>query len=338
MIVDVTRFVAEERAFWRELEELLGEIENSPERALTFREVERLHYLYERSSADLSRLGALAGDPRLHAYLEGLVARAYSEIHETRAPFRLSWRAIVLAFPRAFRRRFQAFRLSLAATIVGCAFGAFAMLADPAAKAVLMPFPGLMDSPARRVAREEAAKTDRLRGGRATFSAQLMTHNIYVTSLAMAAGITWGAGTLIVIFYNGVILGAVAADYIAGGQGLFLAGWLLPHGSIEIPAILIGGQAGFLIAGALIGWGSGETRAGRFRAVGPDLFALIGGAGALLVWAGLVESFVSQYHQPVLPYSLKIVFGLCELAALSLFLGAAGRGGAGGETQPRARA
>ena len=45
----------------------------------------------------------------------------------------------------------------------------------------------------------------------------------------------------------------------------------------------------------------------------------------MLVWAGLVESFVSQYHQPVLPYALKIGFGVCELAALTAFLGWAGR-------------
>jgi uncharacterized membrane protein SpoIIM required for sporulation len=325
VIIDVARFVTSERAYWSELESQLAQIENSPERTLTLREVVRLHYLYERCSADLSRLGALASDPRLRSYLESLVARAYAEIHETRAPFKLSWRSIVMAFPRAFRRNLGAFRLSLAATLAGCAFGVFAVLQDPSSKAVLMPFPGLMESPAKRVAREETSQTDKLHGAHATFSAQLMTHNIQITMLAMASGITWGVGTLILLFYNGVILGAVVADYIAGGQGVFLAGWLLPHGSIEIPAILIGGQAGFLIAGALIGWGSGETRAERFRAIGPDLFALIGGAAALLVWAGLIEAFVSQYHQPVIPYSLKIAFGVCELAVLAIFLSAAGR-------------
>jgi len=140
-----------------------------------------------------------------------------------------------------------------------------------------------------------------------------------------AAGITWGAGTLIVLFFNGVILGAVAADYITGGQAAFLAGWLLPHGSIEIPAILLGGQAGFILAGALIGWGGRSSRSERFRAVAHDLFAIIAGVAALLVWAGLVEAFISQYHQPVIPYSLKIGFGVCEMLALAAFLGWAGR-------------
>jgi uncharacterized membrane protein SpoIIM required for sporulation len=166
---------------------------------------------------------------------------------------------------------------------------------------------------------------DRMKGVKASFSAELMTHNIQVTVLTMALGMTWGVGTLIMLFYNGVILGAVATDYIIGGQGVFLAGWLLPHGSIEIPSILIGGQAGFILAGALIGWGGRATRVERLRAVSHDLFAIVAGAGCMLVWAGIVESFVSQYHQPVLPYALKIAFGCCELTALTFFLTWAGR-------------
>ena len=53
------------------------------------------------------------------------------------------------------------------------------------------------------------------------------------------------------------------ADYISGGQSAFLAGWLLPHGSIEIPAILLGGQAGFLVAG-------GADRMGQPRRAVPS--------------------------------------------------------------------
>ena len=58
----------------------------------------------------------------------------------------------------------------------------------------------------------------------------------------------------------------------------------------------------------------------------PDLFAIVAGAAVMLVWAGMVEAFVSQYHQPVIPYALKIAFGVCELIALTGFLGWAGRG------------
>jgi uncharacterized membrane protein SpoIIM required for sporulation len=325
VIVDIPRFVAAERPYWDELQALLEHMDAEPEHRLTLAEIQRLHYLYERCSAGLARLDTFSTGAALRGLLESLVSRAYSEIHETREPAKIRWKALLTAFPRAFRRHLGAFSLSLGITLLGCAFGWFAIRMDPHSKAVLMPFQGLLNSPAERVHEEETAKTDRLSGAKASFSAELMTHNIQVTVFTLALGMTWGVGTVVLLFYNGVILGAVAADYVAAGFGTFLSGWLLPHGSIEIPAILLGGQGGFILAGALIGWGERTARSARLRAVAPDLFAIVGGAAAMLVWAGLVEAFISQYHQPVLPYGLKIAFGACELAALTAFLGWAGR-------------
>ena len=117
-----------------------------------------------------------------------------------------------------------------------------------------------------------------------------------------------------------MILGAVCLDYMLDGQTVFLFGWLLPHGSFEIPAILIGGQAGFVLARALIGWGTRDGIRSRLRAIVPDLATLIGGVALMLVWAGIIEAFFSQYHAPVLPYWLKITFGAIELTLLTAFL------------------
>jgi uncharacterized membrane protein SpoIIM required for sporulation len=101
-------------------------------------------------------------------------------------------------------------------------------------------------------------------------------------------------------------------------------GWLLPHGVIEIPAILIAGQAGLLLGQALIGWNSKETVNQRLRSVTGSLVTLISGAALLLIWAGIIEAFFSQYHEPILPYQFKIVFGLLEFLALLTFLTFAG--------------
>ncbi len=144
----------------------------------------------------------------------------------------------------------------MAITLVGCLFGGLALALDPDAKAVIMPFEHLQGSPSERVAREEQSGNDRLAGERGRFSAFLMTHNTQVAVFALALGATWGVGTILLLFYNGVILGAVAVDYILAGQTQFLAGWLLPHGSFEIPAILIAGQGGLILGRAIIGWGT----------------------------------------------------------------------------------
>jgi uncharacterized membrane protein SpoIIM required for sporulation len=326
VIIDLERFVAEERKYWTELEKILARLEEDVAAAMSLEDVMRFHYLYQRASAGLARVKAAAPDPDLRLYLETLVGRAYGEIHETRqrphkfAPF--AW--FFGTFPRTFRRHFAAFRLTLAAMLVGSLFGAATLALDPADKEILLPFEHLLGSPAERVAREERQANPELEGRKVTFSSQLMTHNTQVAIFSLASGVTWGVGTLLLMFYNGVILGAVAFDYVTAGKSAFLMGWLLPHGAVEIPAILLAGQGGLVLAGALLGRGSGIPLGGRLRLVWADLVTLIGGVAIMLVWAGLIEGLFSQYHEPVLPYGLKIGFGVVELAALTLFLGLAG--------------
>lgn len=327
MIIDLHKFSAAERPAWQELEKLLDRLESEPGLRLNLEQARQFHYLYERTSAALAKLVTFSAEPELRRYLEALVARAYCEIHETRGQQKrfspLHW--FLHTLPQTFRRHVKAFQLSLAVTMVGCLFGAGALAFDPESKSVIMPFSHLNGDPADRVAREESAQRDHMAGGKSSFSSELMTHNTQVSISTLALGMTWGIGTIVALFYNGVILGAVALDYVRAGQTQFLLGWLMPHGVIEIPAILIAGQAGLVLAHALIGWGRRDRLAARFRAIAPDLVTLIFGVGVMLVWAGFIESFLSQYHQPVIPYAVKITFGVIELVLLVLFLARSGR-------------
>ncbi len=326
MIIDLQRFLQTERPYWTELESFLNQLEAEPNLVLSLERLRHFHHLYERTAADLAKITTFSSEPETRRYLENLVARAYGEIHETRVKARrfspLQW--FLKDLPRTFRRHLGAFGLSLGITLAGCAFGTLALALDPASKQVLMPFAGLQGDPTKRVAEEEKMKQDRLEGHRPDFSAGLMTHNTRVSIFTMALGMTWGVGTIFMLFYNGVLLGAVAFDYIRAGQTTFLLGWLLPHGVVEIPSILIAGQAGLVLARALIGWGRQIPLTARLREISHDLVTLIFGVAVLLVWAGFVESFLSQYHEPVVPYSAKIAFGLVELSLLTLFLAKSG--------------
>jgi uncharacterized membrane protein SpoIIM required for sporulation len=291
-------------------------------------EIQRFHYLYERVSADLARLATFTSERDTRTFLESLVARAYGEIHEIREkPHRfrpIRW--FLRTFPQTFRRHLWAFNLSAAITLAGILIGGLLLACDPSSKEALLPgFDDLMQSPSERVAQEENVLHDHLKGRKAQGAAWYMTHNAGVAIQTLALGITWGIGTVIMLFSTGIMIGAIAVEYILAGQTAFLVGWLLPHGSVEIPAILLAGQAAFVLAGALIGWGKKVTLRERFRRISSDLVTLIFGVAVLLVWAGAVEAYVSQYHKPALPYSLKIAFGCVELVLLTIFLACSGR-------------
>jgi uncharacterized membrane protein SpoIIM required for sporulation len=328
VIVDLPRFVAEGRPRWVEFERALERHAADPDAARPLAELERFFELYESSAADLARLRSLAAPPEMATYLEALVARGYAEIHHREPRWRprtllaAAVRFVTIRFPRTFRRHAATFALSCAATVVGAVFGAAAVAIDEEAKPALLPFSHLLGDPAERVRQEETIEADG--GGHAAaeteFSATLMTHNTRVAIFSLALGLTFGVGTLILLFYNGIVLGAVILDYLRAGQATFLAGWLLPHGVVEIPAFLIAGQAGLLLARTLLGQGSRDPLQVRVRAVADDLVALIGGVALLLVWAGVIEAFLSQIHEPRLPYAVKIAFGLVELGALVWWL------------------
>jgi uncharacterized membrane protein SpoIIM required for sporulation len=328
VILDIERFQAQALPRWRDLESLLAALESRPDRRLSPAEAEQLQELYAQIAADLNRVthGALAHE--LRQYLERLVARAYSELYyappvrsEIWQPIR--WLRIFTAFPETFRRHARYFALAVLITLLGCALGGLAVRYDPASVDVLLPADYLRN-PGQRVHEEEqgqgqqhldSAQTE------AAFSAQLIRHNIQVALLAAALGVTFGIGTALLLFENGVLLGAVAVHYTQQGFGLFMTAWLLPHGVFEIPSILIAGQAGFYLARLLL-----RRREDRnVRQSMREWLVLVAGLAMMLVWAGLMEAFFSQHHAPVLPYGFKVAVAAAELVLLTIYLLMIGR-------------
>jgi uncharacterized membrane protein SpoIIM required for sporulation len=304
-------------------------LESRPDRRLTPAEAEQLQQLYGQAAADLNRVthGALA--PELRQYLERLVARSYAEAYyalptrsEIWQPRR--WLRIFTAFPESFRRQSRYFALAVLITVLGCALGGLAVHYDPVSVDVLLSADYLRN-PEQRVHQEERGKGDHPESTQieAVFSAQLIRHNIQVALLAAALGVTFGIGTALLLFENGVLLGAVAVNYTQRGFGLFVTAWLLPHGVFEIPSILIAGQAGFYLAHLLL-----RRREDRdVRQTMREWLVLVAGLAMMLVWAGIMEAFVSQHHAPVLPYGFKVGIALAELLLLTLYLLLTGRRG-----------
>ena len=328
MILNVRKFIAVEQPFWLELEALLDKRKQLGAGG-GLDELRRFNYLYERIAGDLVKLRTFSGEKKLQAYLEGLAAAAYAEIYAAR-PRKIRFRPLHWLFntyPRAFRAHIGAFLLALALISGGAIFGGVATMVDPQAHEAIVPaqFSHLQQRPDERVAQEEKKKPREAAGAdnEAAFAMYLINNNIKVSIMALAFGAVYGIGTIVLLFYNGILLGAIVTDYVNAGCTAFVAGWLLPHGVFEIPAILVAGQAGLVLAGCLLR-PKGE-RGAALRRSGPDVIHLAGGFSVMLVWAGIVEAFMSQYHAPVFPYAAKIAFGLVELALLISWLGFCGR-------------
>ena len=204
------------------------------------------------------------------------------------------------------------------ALLLGAAVGAVAVTRDPEDAAALIPSAFYVEHPRDRVAQVEKGPERIDSAAKATaFGAFLYDHNIRVSLVAF----TLCAATLvlgwILVFYNGVLLGAIAAQYFLDGVGTFFVAWVGPHGVLELPAILVAAAAGFRLGAAV--WMPGEEgRPAAVRRAFLPCARLLGVSVFLLVLAGTIEGSFSQFSARLVSYPVKI-----GVAAL-LFLGLVG--------------
>lgn len=326
---DVERFVREREPHWHALEGLLQQVERSGLGALDLEGARRFGKLYRMVSADLARAQTELLDASVQDYLNDLVARGYRQVYSgsvgagTVGSGRGLWRFFALEFPALVRAEWRAVALSAALFFVGGAVGASAMALDPGAAAVLIPEQHQAHTPSERIAEDEGGPrhgSDQA----AAFSSFLFTHNIQVSFLVFAMGMTFGVGTCALMFYNGVPLGALAWQYHASGHGLFFWAWILPHGIPEISEIVIAGAAGLILARGLLRPGRRSRRDALVHEARTAARLVVGGM-PVLVLAGLIEGTISQMHAPLMPYWAKLLFAAIVGSGLFLWLWRGGR-------------
>jgi len=120
--------------------------------------------------------------------------------------------------------------------------------------------------------------------------------NTRTSFLIMMLGVFVGFFPFLSLWGNGTVVGLLYGKFIAeGGNSLVFLMGILPHGVIEIPAILIAASQGFRLGKEIISPPPGKSRSESLRVnirKGLKLFALI---IPLLLIAALIEVYISAY-------------------------------------------
>ena len=316
--MDIDQFVAERKERWRKLEELVDRAEESPEWELGRERLLELVRLYRLACSDLNRIRALTANPAILGRVNQLVGRAYRFVYR-HEPGKLKAgtlsRFLLRDVPRTFRLEQRWVLSAAAALLAGALLGFFAVLANPENASALIPRQFFSESARERVERieKDPERIDTAQKA-TTFSSQLYTHNIQVSFLGFSlAALTLLMGWVI-LFYNGMLLGAVAAQYLLDGVGTFFIAWVGPHGALEIPAIVFATAAGLRAGAALLLPGE-MGREAAVRQAFPSVWRMVLASALLLVMAGVIEGSFSQLSSRSVPYSIKIA------VAVALFLG-----------------
>jgi uncharacterized membrane protein SpoIIM required for sporulation len=312
--MDLATFIQERRPDWRRLEQVLRRVEGSGLASLDDEQAVEFGRLYRRAASDLNQAQTFVSGDATVQYLNDLVARCYLVIY-ARSKFDAGavLRHLFWGFPAAFRRCFGHFLLATVLFAAGAVFGFVASYFDPVSHSYLLPADMPTIQPKEPNEREEQPRTS---GEVTGFSSFLFTHNMSVTLAAFALGITLGIGTAWLMFYNGIMLGSLGAVFVKAGQLMAFATGVLPHGVLEIPAALIGGAAGFVLAQGLIQarpWPRVEEMARR----GKEAVLLVAGGFPLLIVAGILEAGVARAPEWFLGGGIKLaVAGVFALVFL----------------------
>ena len=121
-------------------------------------------------------------------------------------------------------------------------------------------------------------------------------NNIMVSFRAFASGLLTSFATGLLLFYNGVMIGAFQTFFAQHGLlwESFLAVWL--HGTIEISAIIVAGAAGIAMGN---GWLFPGTygRLYSFRRGAMKGLKIVIGTVPLFCVAGFIESFLTRHTE-----------------------------------------
>jgi uncharacterized membrane protein SpoIIM required for sporulation len=319
------QFRREREGTWRRLEAIVRRAESAGTRSLSAEDLLALPALHRATLSSLSVARAISLDRNLLEYLEGLAQRAYFVVYGTRRPFAEAAREfLVRRFPQAVRGMAWPLLLAAAVTLLGMATAWAACAADPERYYDFVD-EGLAGG------RGPAASREGLRAGLydeghevddlGFFASFLFTHNARVAMTVFALGFLFGVPTFVLLFVNGLMLGAFGWLFGSRDLGWDFWGWVLPHGVTELLAVLLAGAAGFALAGS-VAFPGRRTALDSAALRGREAGAVMLGVIAMLVVAGLLEGF---FRQLVTSPGARWSVALLSAALWAAYLGLAGR-------------
>jgi uncharacterized membrane protein SpoIIM required for sporulation len=276
---------------------------------------------YRELTADLARLrtASRGEESREVFYVNRLVSGAHNLLYRRRtiAPSAVV-RFLFFTVPQEMLRSSRMIMLAALLLFVPLGVTAVAVVRDPESAATFLP-PGMLDRAEEgvRAAREGEGYVDVPEIYRPTMASSIIANNIQVAFLAFASGITAGTLTVWVLISNGLSIGAIIGLYASKGIASLIFAFIAPHGVLELFAICVAGAAGLLFGAAIFVPGD-RTRRRALVENGRRAASLVAGATFLLLFAGLLEGFISPI--PWWPLELKLAVSAVTALALYVYL------------------
>jgi uncharacterized membrane protein SpoIIM required for sporulation len=305
------QWIAKRRPHWDRLATLLAQSDQAGLRQMSRAELQELALLYRQVAADLSVLRQDATARTYAAHVNDLLARAHHIIYSGRkTSIATLFRFLRDEYPAIFQRNL---RYVVVSVLISVAWGVLGASLTNARPEFMRHYVG-----PQMIATMERHEmwTKSIVTVAPMASSAIMTNNLTVSFVTFAGGIFFGLGTFFYLYVNGMMLGVIGAACHQYGMSIALWSFVAPHGSLELPAILIAGGAGFRLGHAMLFPGSLRWRDSVAHG-GVEATRLVSGVIPMLIIAGTLEGFFSPSHAQVW---LKFTVGGLLFTLLLLWL------------------
>ncbi len=147
---------------------------------------------------------------------------------------------------------------------------------------------------------------------------QILVNNVRVAFLAFAYGLFFSAGTLWILFQNGVMLGTFHYLFFKYGLLLHSSLSIWAHGTFEITAIVVAGAAGLIMGNSFLFPGT-YPRLYSFQQGAMHGMKMVAGLVPFFILAAFVESYITRYADAT-PAIGGFCVALSLIAVIAYFL------------------
>ncbi len=305
--MDVDRYIRLHRPTWNRLAELTARVRRRPSK-LDAAEIDEFTTLYRRVSSQLSFARGHYDDPVLTAELNHTVGMANAAFYGRRAGTVTSLRRFfAISFPAAVWHLRRVIGVATLCMFVPAIVMALWLSGSDRALDVAAP-------EAQRAAYvDEEFEAYYSSAPASQFATEVLVNNIRVSFLAFALGVFLCFGTVAVLVLNGINLGVAWAVFIEAGQQSKFFGLILPHGLLELTAIVVAGAAGLSMGWAIIDPGD-RTRAAAFADEARRSVVVVLGLVIAFIIAGLIEGFITPGLDTIPRVTIGVVVELVFVA------------------------
>lgn len=284
-----TDFIEQNKKKWNKFEQVFESQSNDPE---------ELSELYMDITDDLSYAQTFYPKRTVRVYLNQLAQRVYTGVHKQKGEsirkFISVWQT---SLPLEIYRSRKSLLFALVMFLIYTAIGALTTYIDPEFPRIVMG-DGYVDMTLQNIKDGNPLGVYESNDQMGMFL-MITTNNLKVAFMTFALGFFFTIGTHILLFSNGVMLGAF--QYFFHSKGLlitsFLGIWI--HGAFEISAIVLAGGAGITAGNGLLFPGS-YTRIQSLQLSTKRGLKIMLSLVPFIIAAGFLESFVTHNYQ-VLP-------------------------------------